>query len=479
MTHVVVVGGGIAGLAAAYELSGGASGPTPSTPRVTLLDERVLGGKLRTDELDGRCVDVGPDGFLARRPEATTLVGELGAASLLEPIGARGAWVFARGKLRALPAGLALGVPTRLRDLRTSETIGMLGIRGTLRAAVDLVAPRPASRSALPDRAIGPLVADKLGRRVVDVLVDPLVGGIHAGRVRDLSAAAVYPQLLDAGQRRGSMMRALQTAPGDGRREQGPAFLSLRDGLGSLIGLLGDELRRRGVECTEGARVASVARGAPGAPRWRVELESSGFDADGVVLATPPATTADLLSSLDANAAALVGGIDAASVVVLTLRYKGDELALPAEGTGLLVPMGTRRGDDTFLTTAVTFLDRKWPHLARDGETLVRVSCGRIDDRRAIELDDDDLVARAASELEALLGLDDGPGGSLVTRWPDSFPQYRVNHLVRVEGIEGAVLALGGLAVAGAALRGVGVPACIASGRSAARSIRSWLSAQS
>ena len=479
MSHVVVVGGGIAGLACAYELTGGAAGPSGATPTVTILEPDNMGGKLQASTVADRTVDVGPDGFLARRPEATALVTELGEADSLEPVGAQGAWVYARGKLRRLPQGLALGVPTRLRDLRTRDAVGILGVRGALRAAVDLVAPRPASRSALSDRAIGPLVAHKLGQRVVDVLVDPLVGGIHAGRVRDLSAAAVFPPVLAAGQGRGSMMRALQAgAPGSAPTSQGPAFLTLRAGLGSLGGLMAASLAARGVEVRATAALA-VHRGRAGEPRWIVETSDAQLAADGVVLAVPAAAAATLLAPLDIDAAALCGSIDSAGVVVTTLQFDHDAVALPDAGTGILVPMGTRFAERTFLTTAVTFLDRKWPHLAEEGSTLVRVSAGRVDDLRWRELGDDDVVAQACEELAALLGGDPAPNASLVTRWPEAFPQYRVNHLVRVEGIEKASGALGGVAVAGAAYRGVGIPACVLSGRSAARSIRAWLAAQS
>ena len=470
MTHVVVVGGGIAGLSAAYELTGGAGGPTPATPSVTLVEAADLGGKLRSATVGGRTVDVGPDGFLARRPEAVALVGELGAASALAPVGATGAWVLARGRLRRLPAGLALGVPTRLR---ASEAIGMLGVRGALRASVDLFAPQPARRSPLPDRAIGPLVADKLGRRVVDVLVDPLVGGIHAGRVRDLSAAAVFPPLLDAGQGRGSLMRALKPTSAGGA--DGPAFVTLLDGVGSLPGMVAAVLDARGVVCTTGHCVLAVRRGAAGAQRWIVESAAGSLGADAVVLATPAAATAALLAPHDGDAAAMLRAIDAASVVVVTLRYRTEEVTLPEEGTGVLIPAGTNGPDGAYLATAATFLDRKWPHLARDGETLLRVSAGRIDDARPDELDDAAIAARAHDELAALLGASGSPLEVLVTRWPHAFPQYRVNHLVRVEGIEAAAASLGGLAVAGAAYRGVGIPACIASGRAAARAVRSWL----
>ncbi|HLK44904.1 MAG TPA: protoporphyrinogen oxidase [Acidimicrobiales bacterium] len=477
MSHVVVVGGGIAGLAAAYELRGGVAGPTAATPDVTVLEAATVGGKLQTASFAGRVVDVGPDGYLARRPEATALVHELGEEASLEPVGASGAWVYARGRLRRLPPGLALGVPTRLRDLGGAGTVGILGLTGALRAAVDFVAPRPASRSALPDRAIGPLVADKLGRRVVDVLVDPLLGGIHAGRVRDLSAAAVYPPVLAAGQGRGSMMRALQSpgaAPSDG-----PAFFSLTHGLGSLVGVLTSRLRALGVQVRDHDAVSSLARGAPGAPRWALETGEGRLAADAVVLACPPRSTAELLTGLDAHAATLVAGIDAASVVVVTLEFGPTEVPVPDTGTGVLVPAQTPHGGDAFLTSAVTFLDRKWPHLARESSMLLRVSAGKVDDRRALELDDGDLVARVCDELGGLFGSCGQPTASLVTRWPDSFPQYRVNHLARVDGIEAAAARLGGVAVAGAAYRGVGVPACVASGRGAARGVRAWLATQS
>jgi oxygen-dependent protoporphyrinogen oxidase len=476
VTSVVVIGGGIAGLACAHELAGAAV--AAATLEVTVLDAGPLGGKLQTGLLGDQHVDVGPDGFVARRPEAAALVTELGADDQLEPVGSPGAWVFARGRLRRLPQGLSLGVPTRVRDLRSGDMVGMLGVLGAARASVDLFAPRAARRTALPDRAIGPLVADKLGQRVVDVLVDPLVGGIHAGRVRTLSAAAVFPPLLAAAQGRGSLMRALRAAP-DAPSPSGPAFLTLRDGMGTLPGLLGAALQARGVVVRTDTAALELRRGAPGAPRWVVETSTGPLACDAVVLATQPAPTASLLVGHDENAAVMLGTIDCASVATIALRFRNDDVELPDGGTGVLVPSGTRRGTTSFLTTAVTFLDRKWPHLATGSHVLLRVSVGRIDDVRFAELDDAALVEQVSEELNELLGVSSEPATSLVARWPASFPQYHVNHLVRVEGIESAVRALGGVAVAGAAYRGVGIPACIASGRAAARHVQGWFADQS
>lgn len=480
MSHVVVVGGGITGLAAAFELTGGAA-PSPGAPAVTVLEAGALGGKLQVGELGDRRVDVGPDGFLARRPEATSLVADLGAKALLEPVGASGAWIYARGRLRRLPEGLALGIPTKVRDLRPGSALGILGPLGATRAALDLVIPRRARRSALQDRAVGALVGDKLGHRVVDALVDPLVGGIHAGRVRDLSAAAIYPQLLEAGQRRGSLMRALQGATGATgapSAPQGPAFLTLRDGLGSLPELLCEVLEARGVTILRDTAAAGLERGGPGGAAWGIGTGGSLTAADAVVLAVPAPAAADLLEPLDAAAAGMLRTIDAASVATVSLRCAQGAPALPDGGTGLLVPSPTRFSDDDYLVTAATFLDRKWPHLGEEGVTLLRASVGRVDDVRFLDLDDAALTERVAAELSSLLGGDVQPAAALVTRWPAAFPQYRVNHLARVAAIEAGVRALGGVAVAGAAYRGVGVPACIASGRGAARELRTWLASR-
>ena len=212
MGRVVVVGGGISGLAAAWELSGGPDGVDAdpdgtfgSGAHVVVIESTSrLGGALDSAKFGGRIVDTGPDGFLGRRPEALDLCHEIGLGDALVPIAGRGAGVWARGRVRPLPDGLALGIPTRFWPAARS---GILGLRGQLGLARDALLPRPDVRGPIGDRSIGPLVARKLGQRVADRLVDPLIGGIHAGSVDDMSAAATYPPLLVAAQKRGSLMR--------------------------------------------------------------------------------------------------------------------------------------------------------------------------------------------------------------------------------------------------------------------------------
>src|SRR6516162_74486 len=249
--RVVVVGGGISGLAAAWELTGGSEGgpagpAAAGAPEVVVLEaSERLGGALRSEPFAGRTVDMGPDGFLGRRPEAIELCLEVGLGETLQPIGARGASVWARGRLRPLPERLALGIPTRFWPTARS---GTLGLRGQLSLARDALLPRPDVRGPMGDRSIGPLVARKLGQSVVDVLVDPLIGGIHAGSVDNMSAAAVYPPLLHAAQRRGSLMRALRAEVPAPDPDAPPLFWSPVGGMAMLVHALDAALRHRGVD---------------------------------------------------------------------------------------------------------------------------------------------------------------------------------------------------------------------------------------
>jgi oxygen-dependent protoporphyrinogen oxidase len=375
--------------------------------------------------------------------------------------------VWARGRLRALPEGHALGIPTRFWPTARS---GIVGVRGDLGLARDAVLPRPDVRGPIGDRAIGPLVARKLGRRVVDTLVDPLIGGIHAGSVDDMSAAATFPPLLAAAQRRGGLMRALRAEVPRPDPDGPPLFWSLDGGMASLVDALGAGLRARGVALRVSAPAERLERSSSGG--WTVASAGGVVEADAVVLATPAPAAAALLRPHDDEVAGLLDAIDYASVVLVTFRVGADDIPSTLYGTGFLVPRHSpHKGREPWAVTACTYLDRKWPHLDRDGETLLRASLGRIDDSRAVGWSDDEVVDRAWEELGGLMSVGGRPVAAQVTRFANAFPQYRVHHLLRTAGVESALARLGGVVVAGAAYRGVGIPACIASGRSAARAL--------
>ncbi len=481
---VAVIGGGIAGLSAAWELSG-----EPETRVVVLESEPGFGGKLKTVAFGGQDVDVGPDAFLVRRPEAVALCDELGLTADLVAPGQRRAYVWSRGRLRPLPAGLALGVPTRLGPLVRSGICSPAGLVGP---ALDLLRPSfrsspddPGKTGSAVDRAVGPVVRRRLGAEVTDLLAGPLIGGIHAGDVETMSAAAVFPALLAADGRPGSLMRALRaTTPrpgavgpvsgvtgGGGADVAGtPVFLAPRRGMGRLVSALTGALERRGVELRAATPVRELARTADGR-RWRIRTGETEWDVDGVVVAVPTPGAADLVEGHDGSLAGALRAITYSSVALVTLRFDARAVGRALDGSGFLVPRRGRGAGPGPLLTACTWLSAKWPELKQPGQVLLRVSVGRDGDDRHETFDDDALITRCRAELGPMMGGLGPPAEALVTRWPLAFPQYAVGHIERVAEIEAAAGRLGSLALAGAALHGVGIPACIGSGRRAARSV--------
>ncbi len=470
---VVVVGGGITGLAAAWELSGGAEGPTASTPRVELIhDAPRLGGALYSDDFAGRVVDFGPDGFLARRPEAVTLATELGLAERLEPIGASGASIWLQGALEPLPTGLVLGVPTDPRALKDVR-----GLSRSTRWSVWRDQHVPRKFKVTDDVSIGAILRTKLGSELTYQLIEPMVGGIQAGRVDELSAQAVFPALFEAARQGGSLMKALATSAGPAgpaaQRVLGPLFMTLRGGVGSLVVDLAEQLRDRGVVLRTGARVTALRPTPSGTYPWEVDTAETTTGASAVILATPAPVAGRLTGVLDEALTRLVG-INSASAAILTFVFDAADTSLPPTGTGVLVPLASEWNDDIMMTTALTFLDRKWTHLRREGEVMVRAHVGRIDDRRSEVLDDDALAARIVAEVGTLLGGVGAPTAVRVQRWPQGLPQYYVGHADLVARARRA-LAPFPLRLAGSAYDGVGIPASIGSGRRAAREVLEFL----
>ncbi len=470
---VVVVGGGVAGLAAAWELSGGAR-PGADPPRIELLEATArVGGPLAVGPLGDQEIDLGPDGFLARRPEATTLVAELGWEDRLIAIATSGASLWLHGALHAIPRGLAVGVPTSSAVL---AELGGLSWRARAAAWRDHWMPRPLHVGE--DESIGRIVRAKLGDEIALRVVEPLIGGIQAGRIDDLSAALVFPPLLAAARRGGSLMRALAPPPANGSAPApapGPAFRSVRGGLGTVPDEVVRQLRDRGVVVRTGTPVQAVRR-VSGEHPLVVETATTATPADVVVVATPAPRAAQLLGAFDPDLAALAT-IAHASAAMVNAQYRASELALPP-GTGVLVPLATPwTGEGSLMVTALTFLDRKWEPLRREGTVLVRAHVGRIDDQRYAALDDGALAERVASEVALLLGSAARPVATRVQRFAAGLPQYRVGYADLVARARTAADRLG-VDLAGSAYDGVGIPASIGSGRQAARSALARLGAR-
>lgn len=440
MGHVVV-GGGIAGLAAAWELR-----RLAPDAEITVYEPGALGGKLRTSAFAGRDLDEGADAFLARVPEGRQLCEELGlAGSLVSPASAR-AYVAVGRQLHPLPPGLVLGVPTDPAALAGSALVGP--------DAPDRVAAEP----GLPgsplapgdDPSIGALVRARFGDDVLERLVDPLLGSINAGDTDHLSLRAAAPQLAAAAERSGSLVEGLRAAPPPAD-PTAPVFWALPGGMAGLVDALVTALAAAGVRFEQ-----------------EVVEDLGDLDAEGIVLATPAAPTSRLLARSGADrAAAILGAIRHASPVLVSLAFTTDDVHHPLDGSGLLVPKPEHR-----MLTACSFASTKWAHLARPGSVVLRASAGRLGDDRAIDMDDDVLVAALLHDLDELLGLGADPVQVRVSRWRDGFPQYEPGHLDRLAAAEADLAATRpGVALAGAAHRGLGIPACIRQGRAAARAV--------
>jgi oxygen-dependent protoporphyrinogen oxidase len=469
---IVIVGGGISALAAAWELTGGANGPDDATPRIEVIEasERV-GGSLATTTFAGRTIDLGADGFLARRPEAVALVNELGIEDQLEAIAESGAWLWSRGKLHELPKGLVLGVPTTLESITRVR-----GVRWRAHLAARRDALAPARLRVGDDVTIGEITRAKLGRELSYQFIEPMIGGIQAGRIDDLSAKSVFPALYAAAQRGGSLMQALRPPSSPDVIDATPVFYSLQDGVGSLPNHLATKLKERGVVIRTGVPVTALRRTPAGSYPLEVDTFATTTPANGVILATPATMTAALIGSYDPALDAL-SRIDSAGAAMVTFSAARASVTLPVRGTGILVPLGTSwAGEGSMMVTAVTFVDRKWPRLRLDEDVLLRAHVGRSDDSRWSELNDDELIGRVTDELAVLLPTWGSPRESLVQRWPLGLPQYRVGHerLVEQARVASSHYAV---TLAGNPYDGVGVPASIGSGRRAARDVMRLISA--
>ncbi|RJK92987.1 protoporphyrinogen oxidase [Vallicoccus soli] len=464
-----MVGGGIAGLAAAHALR------DAPVDVLVLESSPRLGGKLEVGEVAGLAVDTGAESVLARRPEAVDLARDVGLGDdLVEPVTTT-ARVLSRGALRPLPRPQVMGVPADLEDLART---GVLGPADLARVPLDAWLPRTRVEE---DVSVGAYVARRVGRAVVDRLVEPLLGGVYAGRADALSMAATVPGLFAAVRAERSLLAAARGVAARTPAGAGPVFAGVRGGVGRLPAAVA---RASGAQVRTGAAVRGLRR-TPGG--WELVVGPASAPevvrADAVVLAVPAPAAARLLAPLVPAAAAEVGHVPYASVALVTAAFPAAVLGEGSGGgpgggsgggsggglvgSGLLVPPVERR-----LVKAATFSSRKWGWVGEGSGTVVlRTSVGRAGDERDLQRDDAELAAAALADLAEVTGapgLRTRPLDVVVTRWGGGLPQYAVGHLARVRRVRAALEPHPGLALAGAAYDGVGVPACVASGRAAA-----------
>ncbi|SNY49514.1 protoporphyrinogen oxidase [Paractinoplanes atraurantiacus] len=455
--RVAVIGGGIAGLAAAVRLR---DLTPPDTEIIVYEQSGALGGKLRTGELGGVTVERGAESFLMSGTDgaesaAVGLVKRLGLGDAIKhPAKVPAALAFG-GRLAPMPSGTLVGVPGDLAQL---------GDVAHPAAERDHDAGRPLL-AAGEDVAVGALVRDRYGDEVVDRLVDPMLGGVYAGRADGLSLQVTMPQLARTARVEHTLQDAVRAAQRASRREPGkPIFGAVEGGMSRLVGAAA---AASGARISLGLPVRGIARTAHG---WRLLLgpvpAPQTDDVDAVVLAVPSTPAARLLSDVAPAAAAALGGLDYASVALVGLALPPGT-PLP-DLSGFLVPPS-----EGTLVKAATFFTTKWS-LPSGGPVIVRASLGRAGEEERLQFDDSVLLSRAVDELGQLLGDElPPPAASWVQRWGGGLPQYAPGHLDRLAAARAALPP--GLALAGAAFDGIGIPVCIASGERAAEDVSKML----
>ena len=458
---VIVVGGGIAGLAAAHRTIE-RSRERGRAVHLTIYDAADrLGGTIRTERHDGFLVECGPDSFLSEKPWALDLCRRLGIEERLVRTDDRfrRTFVVFRGRLHPLPDGFQLLAPTRLRPFLASS---LFSWPGKLRMALDLALPRGGNG----DESLGSFVRRRLGKEALERVAQPLVAGIYTADPDDLALAATMPRFLEMERRERSvilaMWRASRRAPAERAGASGARwslFVTFADGMEELTRALVSRLPSSAIRL--GQRVSGLMRCGAG---WRVAtVDGREQDADAVILSPEAYHVARLLRPIDPGLAHLLEGISYASSATVTIAYRRQEVAHPLDGFGFVVPRVEGRP-----IIACTFSSVKYPGRAPEGYALLRVFIGGAMNEAAVDQGDESLVAIARQQLAELLGVRGEPALVQTARYLKAMPQYHVGHLARVEAIEQCVAKHPGLALAGGAYRGVGIADCVRSGEEAA-----------
>ena len=444
-TDVIIVGGGITGLTAAYEAR------RRGLSVIVLEAAARPGGLIATEHVNGFTIEAGPDSLLAQKAAGIELCEALGIADRLQPTKPPGGAFVAKGhRLYALPSPSVLGLPATWKGL---FGYNLLPLRARARLALE---PWIGQARDGEDESVGSFFRRRFGRATVDLIAQPLLGGIHAGDIDRLSMQALFPRLLELEKIRGHVLTL--SAPAAPKRVP---FVAPRDGMGAIVQALADTLD--GAIVTD-ARVSRIARTKGG---WHLWYGSSVGEARAVLLAVPAYVAADLLDTIDAESARMCRDIPYASTAGVALAWPRADIRHPLSGTGFVV---ARRHSDVRIT-ACTWVSSKWEHRAPDDAVLLRAFIGGVHDPGAVDLDDETLVAVVRRDLESILGITAPPSLTRIYRWRRASVQHNVGQRARVAAIETRLAAHPGLFVAGSGFRAVGIPDCIADARAAVERI--------
>jgi oxygen-dependent protoporphyrinogen oxidase len=449
-TGVVIVGGGISGLAAAHTLT------RLGTPFILLEGGDRVGGVIRTEREAGVLLEAGPDAFISQKPEAVALCRELGLAAELVPTNPdqRTVYVLRGGRLHALPDGMVLGVPTRLGPFVTSR---LFSWRGKLRMGLEALVPR---RHETADESLGAFLRRRFGTEALERMGDPLLGGIHAGDPDHLSVRATFPRFAEMEAKSGSLIRAFARARRHAPATIGPGFYSLRGGLSDLARALAAALPAGSVRLR--SSVSGIARDGRGFTV--ITAQGDVVQARALVLAIPAHRAAPLMRAIDPAVAEALASVRFVSTATVLLGYRRDQVGHRLDGYGLMVPR-----TEGLHTNACSFVSTKFPERAPAGHVLLRGFLGGMRDTLVLNHSDEELAGFVVQELGSVLRIGGDPVVARVFRWPHSTPQLEVGHLERMAKLEVRLAALPGLFLTGAGLRGTGIPDGVADGQRTAR----------
>lgn len=463
---VVIIGGGITGLTAAYYLQ------KEAKEKGMLLDVKLveathrLGGKIQTVKRDGYVIERGPDSFLARKQSATRLAKEVGMEKELISNTTGKSYVLVRQRLYPMPGGSIMGIPTKIAPFITT---GLFSSAAKARAAADFVLPRS---NPAQDQSLGEFFRRRLGDEVVENLIEPLLSGIYAGDIDQLSLMSTFPQFYQVEQKYRSLILGMKKSTGLQAKKAGSPkkkegmFLTFKSGLQSLVDAI--ETRLEPGSVLKGYRVESIRKNAN---HYTIDVYGGEkLQADSIVMAAPHHAVHTIFSGWG-----LFGQFKemlSTSVATVALAFPEEAIEEDIDGTGFVV---SRNSDYTI--TACTWTHKKWPHSTPKGKVLLRCYVGRAGDEAVVDLSDDQIIKIVLDDLNKTMNITMNPDFAYVTRWKDSMPQYTVGHKERIEDVKKqAKEYLPGVFLAGSSYEGLGVPDCIDQGEAAVKSVLDYLS---
>jgi len=453
--HVTIVGGGMTGLSAAFYLAKTIQAERLPI-RFTLVEaSERLGGKVRTERWDGFIIERGPDSLLARKKAAPQLIADLGLKHETVRNQTGQSYILHHNRLYPIPEGAVMGIPTKLTPFATTTLISPLG---KMRALLgDLLLPRSPQQA---DQSVGHFFRRRLGNEIVERLIEPLLSGIYAGNIDQLSLMATFPQFYHQEQKYRSLMIGMKKAVPQtkkGEPQQG-AFLTFKRGLYSLVEAIMDHLPPDTIRLN--AALSRIEKAESGYALYF--RDGSSIATDAVILAVPHDVTTKVLAHYPFSR--MTRGVPATSVATVALAFDADDIHIPYEGTGFVV---TRTSKQTI--TACTWTHKKWPHTTPEGKVLIRSYVGRAGDQTIVEQSDETIVQTVLNDLQAVTPTKGSPLFHVVTRWCEGMPQYVVGHKEWLKHVqEQLVKHLPGIRLAGASYEGIGLPDCIEQGKKAA-----------